>query len=179
MKNKKKTALIIAAVIIAAVIVSAALIIHNKNSGTTPLEDITVSESVLPSHPLKIENEATELTAAADSNTKPTADISSVKDSWWYLYDDGQKACYAFYFGDNNRVDLAYFDDTVLQGEDYKSGYSVYTQDGDDIILRYLPDSFPIKNFTFTVKDNKLYLNGEALSNGSSPSNENFIKHFN
>ena len=36
MKNKKKTALIIAAVIIATVIVSAALIIHNKNSGSTP-----------------------------------------------------------------------------------------------------------------------------------------------
>ena len=136
MKNKKKTALIIAAVIIAAVIVSAALIIHNKNSGSTPLEDITVSESVLPSHPLKIEDEASELTAAADSNTKPTADISSVKGIWWYLYTDEQKVCYAFYFGDNSRVDLAYFDDGVLQGEAYKSGYSIYTQDGENIILR-------------------------------------------
>lgn len=179
MKNKKKTALIIAAVIIAAVIVSAALIIHNKNSGSTPLEDITVSESVLPSHPLKIEDEASELTAAADSNTKPTADISNIKGSWWYLYNDEQKVCYAFYFGDNSRVDLAYFDDGVLQGEDYKSGYSIYTQDGENIILRYLPDSFPIKNFTFTVKDDKVYLNDEALSNGSYPSNENFIEHFN
>ena len=179
MKNNKKTALIIAAVIIAAVIISAALIIHNKNSGSTPLEDITVSESVLPSHPLRIEDEASELTAAADSNTKPTADISSVKRIWWYLYNDEQKVCYAFYFGDNSRVDLAYFDDSVLQGEDYKSGYSVYTQDGENIILRYLPDSFPIKNFTFTVKDDKIYLNDEALSNGSSPSNENFIEHFN
>lgn len=178
MKNKKKTALIIAAVIIAAVIVSAALIIHNKNSGSTPLEDITVSD-VLPSHPLKIEDETSELTAAADSNAKPTADISSVKGIWWYLYNDEQKVCYAFYFGDNSRVDLAYFDDDVLQGEDYKSGYSVYTQDGENIILRYLPDSFPIKNFTFTVKDDKIYLSDEALSNGSSPSNENFIKHFN
>ena len=179
MKNNKKTALIIAAVIIAAVIISAALIINNKNSGSTPLEDITVSESVLPSHPLRIEDEASELTAAADSNTKSTADISSVKRIWWYLYNDEQKVCYAFYFGDNSRVDLAYFDDGVLQGEDYKSGYSVYTQNGDDIILRYLPDIFPIKNFTFTVKDDKIYLNDEALSNGSSPSNENFIKHFN
>lgn len=179
MKNKKKTAFIIAAVIIAAVIVSAALIIHNKNSGSTPLEDITISESVLPSHPLKIEDEASELTAAADSNAKSTADISSVKGIWWYLYNDEQKVCYAFYFGDNNRVDLAYFDGDVLQGEDYKSGYSVYTQDGENIILRYLPDSFPIKNFTFTVKDDKIYLNDEALSNGSSPSNENFIEHFN
>ena len=179
MKNKKKTALIIAAVIIAAVIVSAALIIHNKNSGSTPLEDITVSESVLPSHPLKIEDEASELTAAADSNTKPTADIWCVKGIWWYLYNDEQKVCYAFYFGDNSRVDLAYFDDDVLQGEDYKSGYSIYTQDGENIILRYLPDSFPIKNFTFTVKDDKVYLNDEALSNGSYPSNENFIEHFN
>lgn len=91
MKNKKKTALIIAAVIIAAVIVSAALIIHNKDSGSTPLENITVSESVLPSHPLKIEDETSELTAAADSNAKPTADISSVKGTWWYLYNDEQK----------------------------------------------------------------------------------------
>lgn len=176
MKSKKKTTVIITVVIIAAVIVSAALIIHNNKSDSTPLEDITVNESVLPSHPLKIENDASELTT---TEAKPTADISSVKYRWWYLYNNGKKTCYAFYLSDNSRADLAYFDDTVLQGEDYKSGYSIYTQDGDDIILRHLPDSFPIKNFTFTLKDGKLYLNGEELTNGSSPSNENFIKHFN
>lgn len=176
MKNKKKTAVIIAVVIIAAVVISAALIIHNNKSKQTPLEDITVSESVLPSHPLKIEDDASELTT---TETKPTADISSVKYHWWYIYDNDKKTCYAFYLGDNSRVDLAYFDDTVLQGEDYKSGYSVYTQDGDDIILRHLPDSFPIKNFTFTVRDGKMYLDNKELTNGSSPSNENFIKHFN
>lgn len=176
MKSKKKTAVIIAVVIIAAVIVSAALIIHNNKSKQTPLENITVSESVLPSHPLKIDDDTSELTM---TEAEQTANISSVKYRWWYLYNNDKKTCYAFYLGDNSRVDLAYFDDTVLQGENYKSGYSVYTQDGDDIILRHLPDSFPIKNFTFTLKDGKLYLNGEELIIGSSPSNENFIKHFN
>lgn len=177
MSKKRKAIIIIIAVITAAVGISAALIIHNNKSNETRLSDITLSNGTLPTHPLQqLESFETELTSPQE--TDDAVNIDNVKNQWWYLYDDESVTCYAFYFSDNSRTDIAYFDESVLNGESYKSGYSVYNQDGSDIILKHLPDAFPIKDFTLRVKDDRLYSNDMPLEKGDKPSNDKFISYY-
>lgn len=177
MSKKKRAIIIIIAVITAAVCISAALIIHNSKSNETQLSDITLNNGALPTHPLQ-QLESSEAELAPSQEKDDAVNIDNIKNQWWYLYDDESVTCYAFYFSDNSRADIAYFNESVLNGESYKSGYSVYNQDGSDIILKYLPDAFPIKDFTLSVKDDRLYSNDTPLEKGDKPSNDKFISRY-
>ena len=176
MNGKRKAVVAVIAVLIAVIGIITAVTIHNAKSDKPALEDITLSNSVLPSHPLSMQD-GEELTLPDGTVTAP-ADISEIKDCWWYLYNDEKTQCYAFCFGDNDRADLVYLDSGVLQGEDYESGYSVYNQQGDSIVLKHLPDGFPIKEFTLKVSGGKIYCGDTELIKGDLPSKENFIKRY-
>ena len=106
-------------------------------------------------------------------------DLSEIKDSYWYLYNENDKNCYVFSFSNDSRIDISYLDLSTDTDSSFESGYSVYYQDGDDIILKYLPDCFPTKNFTLTLKNNEIFLGSTKLYREENLSEDIIKKHFN
>lgn len=110
--------------------------------------------TTVPEHPLQFEQSDIQGFDTTVSND----DLSQIEGCYWLLNTD-QNSHYAFKFSENNRVDVFFFD-----GESEYSGYSVYKQSADTIVLEYLPDEIPIKEFTLTVKNNSLYCGEQELT---------------
>lgn len=107
-----------------------------------------------PGHPLQFEQSDIQGFDVTETNI----DLSQIEGCYWLLNTD-EKSRYAFKFSENNRVDIYFFD-----GVREHSGYSVYRQSADTIILEYLPDNIPIKEFTLTVNNNSLYCGEQELT---------------
>ncbi len=167
MKNKRKLLIILCAVIITA---TAVVVIAKIFSTPAPPEKNT-DISVPPVVDAQIQTQYAEQSV----ETVSQRDLSIIKGCYWYLYDESSKDCYVFGFSDNNRVDVNYL---KYNATEFENGYSVYSQDGDNVILKYLPDCIPTKHFTFTIKDNELYFENTKLEKNSSLSKEIINKHF-
>lgn len=173
MKNKKKVLIILAVIICVAVI--AVIIIKSYN---TNMPNVSESESVSKKAPVEdvvIQNDS-DINTVEDITKK---DISAIEGNYWYLYNDSEKYCYIFSFSDNDRVDISYLDLSADSDSEFESGYSVYYQENDDIILKYLPDCFPIKDFILTTKDDKVFFEGTQLDREQILSKDIIKAHFN
>ena len=113
----------------------------------------SVSVSTVPEHPLQFEQ--SDIQGFDGSNNDS---LSQIENCYWLLNTD-ESSQYAFKFSENNRVDIFFFD-----GKTERNGFSVYKQNADTIILEYLPDEFPIKECTLTVKNNSLYFGEQELT---------------
>ena len=113
----------------------------------------SVSVSTVPEHPLQFEQSDIQ---GFDSSNNDS--LSQIENCYWLLNTD-EISHYAFKFSENNRVDIYFFDGKIVH-----SGYSVYRQNENAIILEYLPDEIPIKEFTLTVKNNSLYFGEQELT---------------
>lgn len=173
MKNKKKVLIILDVIICIAVI--AVIIIKSYN---TNMPNVSESESVSKKAPVEdvvIQNDS-DINTVEDITKK---DISAIEGNYWYLYNDSEKYCYIFSFSDNDRVDISYLDLSADSDSEFESGYSVYYQENDDIILKYLPDCFPTKDFILTVKDNNIFLDDTQLDREQTLSKDIVKEHFN
>lgn len=113
----------------------------------------SVSVSTVPEPPLQFEQSDIQ---GFDSSNNDS--LSQIENCYWLLNTD-EISHYAFKFSENNRVDIYFFDGKIVH-----SGYSVYRQNENAIILEYLPDEIPIKEFTLTVKNNSLYFGEQELT---------------
>lgn len=103
-----------------------------------------------------------ELDTEINITEEDNKNIEQVEGNWYYLDIDDSR--YSFCFSeDKSRVDLRYYADNTK--EEYVTGYSVYSIEGNQIIMKYLPNAFPQKSFTLTIKDNKIYYKNELLKN--------------
>lgn len=205
MKNKKKLIIIIAVccVVIAGVVFA---VINAKQDDkkqetttqttvTTTAQTTTEEETVISVEENTLESQEDQSTTVAptvnlkneavDKETtkakKNNVNIKNISQNYWYLFDDENYICYAFKFNEKgNKVDLAYFSPDVIQGLDAKftTGYSVYKINGNDITMKNLPDEFPIKKFTFTVKNNKVYYNKTELVKENELNLQTAIAHY-
>lgn len=113
----------------------------------------SVSVSTVPEHPLQFEQSDIQGFDVSNNDS-----LSQIENCYWLLNTD-EISHYAFKFSENNRVDIYFFDGKIVH-----SGYSVYRQNKNAIILEYLPDEIPIKEFTLTVKNNSLYFGEQELT---------------
>ena len=113
----------------------------------------SVSVSTVPEHPLQFEQSDIQGFDVSNNDS-----LSQIENCYWLLNTD-EISHYAFKFSENNRVDIYFFDGKIVH-----SGYSVYRQNENAIILEYLPDEIPIKEFTLTVKNNSLYFGEQELT---------------
>ena len=113
----------------------------------------SVSVSTVPEHPLQFEQSDIQGFDVSNNDS-----LSQIENCYWFLNTD-EISQYAFKFSENNRVDIYFFDGKIVH-----SGYSVYRQNENAIILEYLPDEIPIKEFTLTVKNNSLYFGEQELT---------------
>lgn len=176
MKNKKKVLIILAVIICVAVI--AVIIIKSYNTNMPNMPNVSESESVSKKAPVEdvvIQNDS-DINTVKDITKK---DISAIEGNYWYLYNDSEKYCYVFSFSDNDRVDINYLELSTDNNNEFESGYSVYYQENDDIILKYLPDCFPTKDFTLTVKDDGIFLGTTKLYREKVLSEDIVKNHFN
>lgn len=114
----------------------------------------SVSVSTVPEHPLQFEQSDIQGFDGGSNNDS----LSQIENCYWLLNTD-EISHYAFKFSENNRVDIYFFDGKIVH-----SGYSVYRQSENAIILEYLPDEIPIKEFELTVKDSSLYCGEQELT---------------
>ena len=113
----------------------------------------SVSVSTVPEPPLQFEQSDIQGFDVSNNDS-----LSQIENCYWLLNTD-EISHYAFKFSENNRVDIYFFDGKIVH-----SGYSVYRQNENAIILEYLPDEIPIKEFTLTVKNNSLYFGEQELT---------------
>lgn len=93
----------------------------------------------------------------APSKAADYTEAEKIKGGYWVLeMKDGSS--YAFLFSENSRVDIYYSDNN-----EKAEGYSIYEATNNKVILKHLSDVFPIKEFTFVIKDNSLFYNGTKL----------------
>lgn len=124
-----------------------------------PSTNLTTTQKTSSVMPTIIKQELdTEINITEEDNKN----IEQVEGNWYYLDIDDSR--YSFCFSkDKSRVDLRYYADNTK--EEYVTGYSVYSIEGNQIIMKYLPNAFPQKSFTLTIKDNKIYYKNELLKN--------------
>lgn len=160
-KMKKKVLAIICAVVIIAAAVTTVIVVNNKkDDATTTTEQAThtVAEThTLPSVSVS-DIELDDIPTTKEGATKSEVAFLT-NNQWWYYFDIANREAYAFHFDDKMNVEIAFFNDSNIDGEDAKffNGNSTYTVENGKIIMKYLPDALPIKNFELTIKDNKLF----------------------
>lgn len=137
------------------VVVFTIIIAFTINGERTVLDNTQVNAPVttVPEHPLQFEQ--SDIQGFDGSNNDS---LSQIENCYWLLNTD-ESSHYAFKFSENNRVDIYFFDGKIVH-----SGYSVYRQNENAIILEYLPDEIPIKEFELTVKDSSLYCGEQELT---------------
>ena len=138
------------------VVVFTIIIAFTINGERTVLDNTQVNAPVttVPEHPLQFEQSDIQGFDGGSNNDS----LSQIENCYWLLNTD-ESSQYAFKFSENNRVDIYFFDGKIVH-----SGYSVYSQNENAIILEYLPDEIPIKEFTLTVKNNSLYFGEQELT---------------
>ena len=138
------------------VVVFTIIIAFTLNGERTTLisETINAPVSTVPEHPLQFEESEIQGFDGSSNNDS----LSQIENCYWLLNTD-ESSHYAFKFSENNRVDIYFFDGKIVH-----SGYSVYRQNENAIILEYLPDEIPIKEFELTVKDSSLYCGEQELT---------------
>ena len=152
MKNQNRLNVVLA---VFWVVVFTIIIAFTLNGERTVLDNTQVNAPVttVPEHPLQFEQ--SDIQGFDGSNNDS---LSQIENCYWLLNTD-KSSQYAFKFSENNIVDIFFFD-----GKTERNGFSVYKQNADTIILEYLPDEFPIKEFTLMVKNNSLYFGEQELT---------------
>ena len=152
MKNQNRLNVVLAVFWIT---VFTVIIAFTLNGERTVLDNTQVNAPVttVPEHPLQFEQ--SDIQGFDGSNNDS---LSQIENCYWLLNTD-EISHYAFKFSENNRVDIYFFDGKIVH-----SGYSVYRQNENAIILEYLPDEIPIKEFELTVKDSSLYCGEQELT---------------
>ena len=153
MKNQNRLNVVLAVFWIT---VFTVIITFTLNGERTVLDNTQVNAPVttVPEHPLQFEESDIQGFDGGSNNDS----LSQIENCYWLLNTD-ESSQYAFKFSENNRVDIFFFD-----GKTERNGFSVYKQNADTIILEYLPDEIPIKEFTLTVKNNSLYFGEQELT---------------
>lgn len=157
-QNRLNTVLAVFWVIVFSVIVVFTLNGESISQGNTP---VSAPTTTVPEYPLQFEQSDIQ----GIETTSKNDDLSQIEGCYW-LYDTDKNGRYAFKFSENNRVDVYFFD-----GEAVRSGYSVYKQNADSIILEYLPNEIPIKEFTLTLKDGSLFCGEQKLTKSDTLNN--------
>lgn len=153
MKNQNRLNVVLAVFWITVFTVIIAFTLNGERT-TLISETINAPVSTVPEQPLQFEQSDIQGFDGSSNNDS----LSQIENCYWLLNTD-ESSQYAFKFSENNRVDIFFFD-----GKTERNGFSVYKQNADTIILEYLPDEFPIKEFTLTVKNNSLYFGEHELT---------------
>lgn len=152
MKNQNRLNAVLAVFWITVFTVIIAFTINGERT-VQNMEQVNAPSATLTEHPLQFEQ--SDIQGFDGSNNDS---LSQIENCYWLLNTD-EISHYAFKFSENNRVDIYFFDGKIVH-----SGYSVYRQSENAIILEYLPDEIPIKEFELTVKDSSLYCGEQKLT---------------
>ena len=176
--NRKKTLRIIIAILAIALACTVPFIFANNKDKpqevqTTEGQIQTTKQPVLPTVEESTLNEVPSTTDKKDV-------LESIVGKAWILYNKDDNSCYAFLIKEDKNVDLAYFNTETLDGLDaqYSTGYSVYTVSNNKLMIKEMPDNFPVSSFTFDIKDDKLFYNGTELKSYDEISLKNALKHY-
>lgn len=153
MKNQNRLNVVLAVFWITVFTVIIAFTLNGERT-VQSIKPESVSVSTVPEHPLQFEQSDIQGFDGGSNNDS----LSQIENCYWLLNTD-ESSQYAFKFSENNRVDIFFFD-----GKTERNGFSVYKQNANTIILEYLPDEIPIKEFTLTVKNNSLYFGEQELT---------------
>lgn len=102
-------------------------------------------------------------------------------DSCWYFYEEEDKMAYAFAFSSGSKVDIAYFNQENINGEDAKffEGSADYTLEGNKLTISNIPAAVGINSVELTVDGDSLQYNGIKLEKRDKISLEYAFDHFN
>ncbi len=186
MENKKSTViiLVIAALIIGA---GAAVAFMYKGGGdkvTTTAPTVSQSEAVESTDATtEAQTESTTLESTTESTTA-APDYSFLKSGIWYYYVDSSREAYAFQFTDDDDVNVSYFDESNIDGEDAKffTGDGDYKVENSSLIIDDVPSSVPVKKFVFKIDGENIIDENEnklEMVKKNKPSVEPPFNHFN
>lgn len=170
--KKKIDIKIVAIIVVVAVAISVVATIAITNNKQEKAKQNTTANSTITggnstngdSLPTIVETSIQDVTEAADSNDTTASQNASFESSdWWYYFDESNRDCYAFRFGKDMNMEVAYFSNKNIDVGDakYFTGTSTYSIEGNTIRIKYLPDALPTKSFDLTIEKNKL-LNGSV-----------------
>lgn len=123
-------------------------------------------------------------TAAPEETTSEAAEDNVpafIKEGCWYFYEEEDKMAYAFVFGNGGTVEMAFFNQENVEGDDakYTEGKAAYTLDGNTLTVSDIPSEIGMKSFVLTVEGDKLLYNGIALDKQDKVSLDYPFAHFN
>ncbi len=183
MENKKSTViiLVIAALIIGVGTAVAFMYKGGEEQVTTTESTVSQSEAV-ESTTAESETQSTTESTTAETTTAP--DYSFLESGIWYYYADSSREAYAFQFTDEDDVNISYFDESNLDGEDAKffTGGADYKVENSALIIDDVPASISVKKFVFKIDGQDIIdENGNKLEkvNKKKPSVEPPFNHFN
>lgn len=129
---------------------------------------------------------ATDTTAAATetATTEAATEDSTpafLKDNCWYFYEEEDKMAYAFSFSNGNKLDIAYFNQENINGEDAKffEGSADYTVEGNKLTISNIPSAVGLNSVELTIDGESLQYNGIKLEKRDKISLEYAFDHFN
>lgn len=184
MKNNKKAKAVFAIVLVVAIAAVVAVFVakgFEKDQQTTTAPATEKTTVIIKNTKPTVKVDDVDTTVAKTSTTQKSDDIQKIKGTYWYLFDNDKCTCYVFNFSkDSSNVDLAYFPEETINGMDpeYSKGYSIYKENANQIVIENMPDAFPIKNFTLTVKDGKVFCGDTQLEQNDQLNLNNALRHF-
>ncbi len=181
MNKKAILAIVLAAVIIIGAGVGFTLNRNKIKDNTTTTQPVSVSQESTSQGDTTTENTETEKSSTTETTTEAKNPYPFLYQGYWYFYNDEATSAIAIQFSGDDDVNIAYFDEYNVMGEDpkYFKGDADYKIIDGKIVIDDLPDVAGIESFILDIDGETLKYGETELEHFDDLSLEHAYNHFN